>query len=117
MTDERITDLAMDVLREGKEGREMELATDVLLVRGELARLRELTERQRRELAHANEVLHRKNVELDALHYVWCSGACATGTHRYGEHPRLTWEMVAEASRNTERLHRRMRNLQARQRA
>lgn len=39
--EKRITDLAMDVLREGKEGRELELAIDVLLLRGELARLRE----------------------------------------------------------------------------
>jgi hypothetical protein len=45
MTDKRITDLAMDVLREGKEGREMELATDVILMHGENARLRHAMKR------------------------------------------------------------------------
>lgn len=61
-----------------------------------------LASSQSRELAHLNDVLARKNRELDALHYVWCSGACEGGTHRYGGE--LTEEIVVEAERNTRRL-------------
>jgi hypothetical protein len=45
----RLTDLAMDVLREGKEGREMELATDCLLMRGEIQRLKAAIRKHRDE--------------------------------------------------------------------
>lgn len=36
-----------------------------------------------RELVrHLNEVLSRKNRELDAFHYVWCDGGCAADARR-----------------------------------
>lgn len=63
-----------------------------------------MTEDQRKaELKHLQECLRRKNRELDALHYVWCSGGCKGGTHRYTDQP-VTAELVAEAIRNTDRL-------------
>ena len=42
LPDKRITEHAMDVLREGKEGREADLAADVILIRAENARLRKV---------------------------------------------------------------------------
>jgi hypothetical protein len=58
------------------------------------------------QLTHAQRNNHRRNVELDALHYVWCDGGCSTGVHRYdGKGPEtITPEIVAAAVRNTERL-------------
>lgn len=35
------------------------------------------------ELAMANHSNRRKNVELDALHFVWCNGGCEGGVNRY----------------------------------
>lgn len=58
----------------------------------------------RRELSYAQDNNHKRNVELDTLHYVWCNGGCAGGVHRFGEHPELTEEIVAAAERNTKRL-------------
>ena len=55
------------------------------------------------EVAHLNDVLHRKNLELDALHFVWCDGGCPSGVHRF-DHGELTEEIVVEAERNTKRL-------------
>lgn len=57
----------------------------------------------RRQVTHLREVLERKNRQLDALHFVWCSGGCDGGTHRYGD-GRITKELVEEAVRNTYRL-------------
>lgn len=47
--------------------------------------------------------LHRKNVQLDALHWVWCSGGCTEGMHRWVP-AQLTEEMVIEAEANTRRI-------------
>lgn len=66
----------------------------------------EKVENQARHLGAQDAALARKNVALDALHYVWCDGGCAGGVHRYGEHPPLTEEIVAEAERNARRLRR-----------
>ncbi|MAG67728.1 MAG: hypothetical protein CMK74_17995 [Pseudomonadales bacterium] len=59
-----------------------------------------------RELASAVSNNRRRNLELDALHYVWCSGGCTGGVHRFdGEGPRaVTLEVVEAAERNTARL-------------
>lgn len=65
----------------------------------------QLALRHKRELAHLYEVVARKNRELDALHFVWCDGGCASGVHRF-DHDELTQEIVDEAVRNTERLKR-----------
>jgi hypothetical protein len=58
---------------------------------------------QKHEIAIMQKALHRKNIELDALHKVWCSGGCKTGTHRYSDVP-ITQEIVDAAVINTERL-------------
>lgn len=81
----------------------------------QIKRLAETVERRGREIAAQNEALHRKNVQLDALHLVWCTGACEGGMHRYGDQFPLTPEIVAAARRNTERLERRLANLQAKE--
>lgn len=47
---------------------------------------------------------HRRNLELDALHYVWCDGGCRTGTHRFEHREPLTEEIVQSAVSNTRRL-------------
>ena len=46
-----------------------------------------------------NEALQRKNLQLEALHFVWCSGGCDGG---HG--PELTGEIVVRDGRNTRRL-------------
>lgn len=58
------------------------------------------------ELNKAIKNNRMRNIELDALHYVWCDGGCDGGVHRFGEHPPLTAEIVAAAKRNAERLER-----------
>lgn len=71
----------------------------------ELAKAREITDRQRHEITTMNAVLHRKNVELDALHMVWCDGGCPRGVHRWSDEL-VTEEIVAAAERNATRLRR-----------
>lgn len=60
-------------------------------------------ENLRRELDDQRRNNHARNVALDALHFVWCSGGCESGVHRY-DHAELTQEIVAAAIRNTTRL-------------
>ena len=59
--------------------------------------------RQRREIRGMQLALERKNKELDALHFVWCSGGCRGGMHRFND-IELTDEIVEESIRNTNRL-------------
>jgi hypothetical protein len=59
--------------------------------------------RLREELQQLNMVLARKNRELDALHYVWCSGGCDGGVNRFMP-GQLTEDVVIAAERNTVRL-------------
>lgn len=50
------------------------------------ARIEELEikiSRLKRELTNQNHALRQRNIALDALHYVWCSGGCQTGMHRF----------------------------------
>ena len=68
-----------------------------------IQQLEKKIQNQKRELATIKDCLELKNKELDALHYVWCSGGCATGTHRYHKEP-LTKEIVRLAQYNTNRL-------------
>lgn len=64
----------------------------------------------RRELTHQRENNHQRNIQLDALHFVWCSGGCGGGTHRWTDE-KLTADIVAEAMSNTTRLYSRFVNL------
>lgn len=57
----------------------------------------------RNQLAMAQANNHKRNLELDALHYVWCDGGCPGGVHRWQENP-PTKEVIDAAINNTNRL-------------
>lgn len=57
----------------------------------------------RREVRQMQLCLEAKNRALDALHHVWCSGGCETGTHRWTPNT-LTEEVVALAERQVARM-------------
>ena len=63
-----------------------------------------------RSLKHEIDMMRQcaetRNRELDAMHYVWCSGGCIHGVHRYdGRGPAAIDELiVVAAERNTKRL-------------
>ena len=70
-------------------------------------------ERRKAELTYLNEVLRKKNVALDAMVWVWCSGGCDGGTLSYSKDTdrveievptELTLEMVEAAERNVQRM-------------
>jgi hypothetical protein len=65
--------------------------------------LKEKISNKKLELRAVNEHNRRRNLELDALHYVWCDGGCYGGVHRW-QKENLTREIVKEAVRNTARL-------------
>lgn len=69
----------------------------------QIAQLRAKVAELHKQLQLAQENNHRRNVELDALHHVWCSGGCDEGVHRWAE-GEITQEIVDAAVRNTERL-------------
>ncbi len=60
-------------------------------------------DRLKRIIAEKDRLLHEKNLELDAMHYIWCSGGCIDGAHRWdgGE---LTRETLARARRAVHRM-------------
>ncbi len=58
----------------------------------------------RAELAKATANNARRNLALDALHYVWCSGGCDDGVYRSPGAGPVTEELAAEAERHTARL-------------
>jgi HAMP domain-containing protein len=58
---------------------------------------------QKHQITIQQEALHKKNLELDALHHVWCSGGCDTGVHRYTNET-LTDEIVEQAQKSVARL-------------
>lgn len=83
----------------------------------ECSRLRQRVIELQRQITVKDQSLHEKNLSLDALHYVWCDGGCEGGVHRFtaqGPQGEITAELVAEAERNTLRLARWWRNVEAR---
>ncbi|MFA5071073.1 MAG: hypothetical protein WC511_01730 [Candidatus Pacearchaeota archaeon] len=54
-------------------------------------------------ITEMQSVLERKNKELDALHFVWCSGGCKGGVHRYHKEE-VTEELVTLAEKNVRML-------------
>lgn len=58
---------------------------------------------QRRTVARLEACLHERNLQLDALHHIWCDGGCSTGAHRWTGQT-ITEEVVQQAERNTKRL-------------
>ena len=69
----------------------------------------------RRQIRIKDDSLHAKNLELDALHYVWCSGGCARGVHRWTKE-QLTEEIVQKAELNAKRLRQWIENHKYRER-
>jgi hypothetical protein len=59
--------------------------------------------RQAQELTQLNESLRQKNIDLDAMHFVWCDGGCFDGVHRHTE-GEVTEEIVKCAEINVKRL-------------
>ncbi len=45
--------------------------------------LRSKAERCQREVERLCQLNHQRNLELDALHYIWCAGGCEGGIHRF----------------------------------
>lgn len=70
----------------------------------ELERLKAKNRAQAWEITHLTEVLVRKNLDLDALGFVWCDGGCTSGVHRFSPEMVLTADMVLRAEQNTKRL-------------
>lgn len=69
----------------------------------ELENLKAKNRQQAHEITNLLAAIARKNVEVDALHFVWCDGGCYSGVHRYSDVV-LTEEMILRAERNTKRL-------------
>jgi hypothetical protein len=76
--------------------KEKELCAQILKLEYKIHGLKEQVTRLR-------EALERKNRELDGLHYVWCSGGCESGTHRWTV-GKLDEETVNLAVRNVNRM-------------
>lgn len=70
----------------------------------ELERLKDKNRSQANVITDLKEVLERKNRDLDALHFVWCTGGCPGGVHRFDRDAILTEDVVLSAERNTTRL-------------
>ena len=69
----------------------------------EVAALKQLAERQAANIRRMQLSLERRNRELDALHYVWCTGGCQGGVHRWTDEL-ITREVVEHAERQAQRL-------------
>lgn len=57
----------------------------------------------KRQITHKDEVLREKNLTLDAIGYVWCSGGCKGGVFRFTD-VQLTEAQVQMVELNTTRL-------------
>jgi len=66
----------------------------------------EQVKRLKDEITMLNKCLRDKNLALDAIGYVWCSGGCEGGVLRYQDADtcQLTGEQVSMVERNTIRL-------------
>ena len=104
-------ELANRFLRERDALREAEHAREIALL-GLTEREQQLLEQNRalearirllrKELTNARDNNHRRNLELDALHYVWCDGGCPSGVHRYdGEGAKALSEDLVKAGEDS----------------
>jgi hypothetical protein len=89
-------------LREQAQQRIASLEAETMTLTSERDTARMTQEELRAELVKAQANNHQRNLELDAVGYVWCSGTCK-GTRRFTEGD-ITAEHVAAAMRNTERM-------------
>jgi hypothetical protein len=76
-----------------------------------IVHLEEKLQHLKEEVAYLQDRNRERNIELDALHYVWCDGTCEAGVHRWTDTP-LTKELVEAAVSNTNRLIRKWNNLE-----
>lgn len=55
----------------------------------ENSRLQQQIDHLKHDIYWKDEALHKKNLNLDAMNFVWCTGNCEKGVHRYchGETP------------------------------
>jgi hypothetical protein len=86
---------------------------DLAASRAEVERLREKVQEQARQIQIMVDGNHRRNLEMDALHYVWCDGGCKYGVDRWNDRT-VTEELVQAAERNTRRLRAWFENAKAR---
>lgn len=75
------------------------------LPQAEVLKLQARVSEQRRQLTQMQGDLRARNLQLDAMHWVWCDGGCKGGVHRWGG-CELTEEIVVAAERNAARLRR-----------
>jgi len=71
--------------------------------KNEVKQLKEQNRELRRQLKISQEAAHKKNLDLDAMHYVWCTGTCK-GVHRYCESEDITAEQLTNVMNNTYRI-------------
>lgn len=90
-----------DSLLRDREIKSLREKNELLTTFHEVASNLMASESQRRK--DLEEALHKKNLALDALGYVWCSGGCDGGVHR-NESREITEEHVVAAERNTTRM-------------
>lgn len=70
-----------------------------------------------RAIQALQETLKERNLEIDRLHQVWCTGGCPSGMHRYDTSvPDITEEDVLWAERYADRLRQYYRGKQNRDR-
>ncbi len=69
----------------------------------EVEELKETIKTLREELTQAYSNNHERNLQLDALKFVWCDGSCSTGAHRWQD-KKPTEEELFEIVKNTNRL-------------
>ena len=76
----------------------------VTLPLDELERLKDKNREQARQIRNLQESAVQRNLDLDAMHFVWCSGGCPGGVHRFNNDVVLTEEMILRAERSVKRL-------------
>jgi hypothetical protein len=69
----------------------------------ELENLKRKNRQQARQIELLTTKMREKTLDLDALTFVWCTGGCPGGVHRFSD-TRLTEEMIQRAERNVQRM-------------
>lgn len=58
---------------------------------------------QGRTIKILQDCLHEKNLDLDAMGFIWCDGGCEGGVYRYNN-KELTEEILQRAEKNVKRM-------------
>lgn len=91
------------------------LQADRAADKARIAELEIKINRLKRELTNQSQALRQRNIALDALHYVWCSGGCQTGMHRF-DGGGLTEDVLLQAESAVKRMRTWFDNKQYRER-